>query len=106
MNNNRAATPNLGIMTHWEESYPMDNRVASPNLATAVSSHVDSEDNRALPSPNDSIEPLEPEKKPVNPMLNIPDGGFTAWMQCAGSFFIFFNGFGLINSFGRPPQPQ
>ncbi|MDI1492935.1 MAG: hypothetical protein OHK93_004718 [Ramalina farinacea] len=100
MNNHKAAAPDLGIMTHWEESYPMDNRVASPNLATAVSSHVDAEDNRALPSPNASSAPLEPEKKPVNPMSNIPDGGFTAWMQCAGSFFIFFNGFGLINSFG------
>ena len=30
----------------------------------------------------------------------IPDGGFTAWLQCAGSFALLLNSFGLINSFG------
>ena len=29
-----------------------------------------------------------------------PDGGLEAWVQCAGSFFLFFNGFGMINTFG------
>ncbi len=32
---------------------------------------------------------------------SFPDGGFTAWLQCAGSFFMFFNSWGVVNSFGQ-----
>ena len=31
----------------------------------------------------------------------IPDAGLRAWSQCAGSFFLLFNSFGLSNSFGK-----
>ena len=31
----------------------------------------------------------------------IPDGGHMAWLQCAGSFSLLLNSFGVINSFGR-----
>lgn len=34
------------------------------------------------------------------PSLNIPDGGLVAWLQCAGSFSLLLNSFGVINSFG------
>ena len=30
----------------------------------------------------------------------IPNGGLAAWLQCAGSFFLFFNCWGVVNSFG------
>ncbi|KAK4543411.1 hypothetical protein LTR36_005554 [Oleoguttula mirabilis] len=30
----------------------------------------------------------------------IPNGGFTAWLQVACGFFLFFNSWGLINAFG------
>lgn len=33
--------------------------------------------------------------------ITIPDGGLLAWSQCAGSFFLLFNSFGIINSFGQ-----
>lgn len=36
----------------------------------------------------------------AGPDLAIPDGGLTAWLQCAGSFALLLNSFGLINSFG------
>ncbi|KAM0794207.1 major facilitator superfamily domain-containing protein [Usnea florida] len=39
------------------------------------------------------------EKTPSSPPV-FPDGGFVAWLQCAGSFFMFFNCWGLVNSFG------
>lgn len=29
-----------------------------------------------------------------------PDGGILAWMQCLGSFFLFFNCWGIVNTFG------
>ena len=31
---------------------------------------------------------------------SFPDGGFDAWLQCASSFFMFFNCWGVVNSFG------
>ena len=41
----------------------------------------------------------------VLPSLNGPpnawhDGGGIAWLQCAGAFFLFFNSWGLVNTFG------
>lgn len=45
---------------------------------------------------------LNPETtKPTGNPSGIPDGGLVAWVQCAGSFFLFFNGFGMINTFGK-----
>lgn len=38
---------------------------------------------------------------PDGNVSRIPDGGRVAWIQCAGSFFLFFNGFGMINTFGK-----
>ena len=40
------------------------------------------------------------ENTPSSPPV-FPDGGFVAWLQCAGSFFMFFNCWGLVNSFGE-----
>ena len=37
----------------------------------------------------------------ASPSPQIPDSGLVAWVQCASSFFLFFNGFGMINTFGR-----
>jgi hypothetical protein len=35
------------------------------------------------------------------------DGGFWAWIQCVTGFCVFFNTFGLLNSFGKgSPQIQ
>lgn len=30
----------------------------------------------------------------------VPDGGLTAWLQVAGSFFLYWNSWGLVNAFG------
>ncbi|KAK9374343.1 major facilitator superfamily domain-containing protein [Lipomyces chichibuensis] len=35
-----------------------------------------------------------------NPFDDVPDGGFMAWLQVSGSFFMYFNSWGLTNSFG------
>ncbi|KAK9318126.1 major facilitator superfamily domain-containing protein [Lipomyces starkeyi] len=35
-----------------------------------------------------------------NPFDDVPDGGFVAWVQVSGSFFMYFNSWGLTNSFG------
>ena len=46
--------------------------------------------------------PLEisPSHLSQPPQLGIPNGGFTAWLQVACGFFMFFNSWGLINAFG------
>ncbi|KAK3172367.1 hypothetical protein OEA41_005688 [Lepraria neglecta] len=46
----------------------------------------------------------KPETKAVGTLSGIPDGGFVVWLQYAGSFFLFFNGFGMVNSFGISPE--
>lgn len=45
-------------------------------------------------------EESSPKTEPTRNPSAIPDGGLVAWTQCAGSFFLFFNGFGIINTFG------
>ncbi|KAI9757034.1 MAG: hypothetical protein M4579_003603 [Chaenotheca gracillima] len=37
---------------------------------------------------------------PANPPSEIPNGGFRAWLQCAAAFVLFFNCWGIINTFG------
>ena len=32
---------------------------------------------------------------------DIPDGGLVAWLQCVGSFILFFNSWGIVNTFGK-----
>ena len=53
------------------------------------------------PAPPLKIDPSQLKNKPTSTLSDIPDGGFVAWLQCMGSFLLFFNGFGIINSFGK-----
>ncbi|KAK3203221.1 hypothetical protein GRF29_112g563471 [Pseudopithomyces chartarum] len=47
-------------------------------------------------------EKLEPSKSrpSINNAAAIPNGGLTAWLQVLGAFFLFFNSWGIINTFG------
>lgn len=36
----------------------------------------------------------------VNNVASIPNGGLRAWLQVLGAFFLFFNSWGIINTFG------
>ncbi|KAK4964086.1 hypothetical protein LTR66_012481 [Elasticomyces elasticus] len=36
----------------------------------------------------------------VNNVRSVPNGGLLAWVQVAGSFFLFFNSWGIVNTFG------
>ncbi|RAO69471.1 uncharacterized protein BHQ10_005483 [Talaromyces amestolkiae] len=42
----------------------------------------------------------QPSSKPVDISSEPPDGGLTAWLQVLGAFLLFFNSWGLVNSFG------
>lgn len=51
-------------------------------------------------SRNEKATEQEEEVIPWNLASTIPDGRTTAWLQCAGSFSLLLNSFGLVNSFG------
>lgn len=48
----------------------------------------------AMDSESNAVEPPKPTGPPPP-----PNGGLTAWLQVAGAFMIFFNTWGLINTF-------
>lgn len=61
-----------------------------------------------LQEKEDSIAP-ETDSTPSSPpsqaaptasSSDIPDGGITAWLQVIGAFFLFFNSWGIVNTFG------
>lgn len=51
-------------------------------------------------SPHSASESRPVPKEQQAPSEPIPDGGFTAWLQVLGSFFLFLNSWGIVNSFG------
>lgn len=43
-----------------------------------------------------------PSSKPsVNNIRSVPNGGTKAWLQVLASFFLFFNSWGIVNTFGK-----
>jgi len=45
-------------------------------------------------------EPPKPARPPGMPGGPPPNGGMTAWLQVLGGFFLFFNTWGVLNTFG------
>lgn len=77
------------------------------SLAATIAPGNDEKDPEAShPAGKMGLDPLvvvdvsKPETERTRNASGIPDGGLVAWTQCAGSFFLFFNGFGIINTFG------
>ena len=48
-----------------------------------------------------SLEELIEQPPPPSAASQIPDGGLVAWLQCLSSFFLFFNCWGIVNTFGE-----
>ena len=53
------------------------------------------------PSESSTEEKSNLDVLPSNPTSEIPNGGVVAWVQCAGSFILFFNCWGVVNTFGK-----
>ncbi|KFY17902.1 hypothetical protein V492_00299 [Pseudogymnoascus sp. VKM F-4246] len=53
-------------------------------------------DEPETPLPDNKLE-AHPTETPIGPP---PDGGFAAWLQVLGAFFLFFNSWGIVNTFG------
>ncbi|KAI5296271.1 hypothetical protein KEM52_004749 [Ascosphaera acerosa] len=50
--------------------------------------------------PQDATADPDQQDDDDDPFTDVPDGGIYAWMQVAGGFFLLFNSWGYINSFG------
>lgn len=58
------------------------------------------DDSDPVPAAAAELEPVTTKAHSVNHVDSIPNGGLIAWLQVLGSFFIFFNSWGIINTFG------
>ena len=50
---------------------------------------------------SDDYTPKKEDEKPSPKPSPPPDGGFAAWLQCAAAFALFFNAWGIVNTFGE-----
>lgn len=64
------------------------------------SSQAAEDDSDPVPAAAAELEPVTTKAHSVNHVDSIPNGGLIAWLQVLGSFFIFFNSWGIINTFG------
>lgn len=46
------------------------------------------------------LEKITSAKPSINNIKSVPNGGLRAWLQVLGSFFLFWNTWGIINTFG------
>jgi hypothetical protein len=67
-----------------------------PSTTSTVDEAIDAEARYATNPPAGPTSSKIDDNDPGPP----PDGGFQAWLQVAGSFFLFFNSWGTVNSFG------
>lgn len=72
---------------------PADDYASATRLSTPVEEAIDAE---AEPGSPRSSTPMTFEKGIETP----PNGGSLAWLQVLGSFFLFFNCWGSVNTFG------
>lgn len=61
------------------------------------------EASQMAPNSSENLDPPKTESllapNPTSPSLT--DGGLTGWLQCLGAFFLFFNSWGIVNTFGK-----
>ncbi|KAB2572588.1 Aspyridones efflux protein apdF [Lasiodiplodia theobromae] len=65
-------------------------------MATDAAAERTSGEEKRETSPETDVEP----SNDIRNVDSVPNGGFTAWLQVAGAYFLFFNSWGVVNSFG------
>ncbi|CEJ94781.1 hypothetical protein VHEMI10293 [[Torrubiella] hemipterigena] len=68
-------------------------------MATATGNLVNDTNGLGDKSHSSDMSP-EVETKPANPMGDIPNGGTMAWLHVLGAFMLYFNTWGILNTFG------
>lgn len=82
-----------------------DTNHAEPQKEDAEPSYTDEEHERLDEDARNAyngaeLETVASSKPSVNNIKSVPNGGLTAWLQVLGSFFLFFNTWGTVNTFG------
>ena len=75
-----------------------DNEGAS-HVQEKEEEHVTKDDGEEEDPGNVALEPIR-SKFSVRDAASIPNGGLWAWLQVLGSFFLLFNSWGIINTYG------
>ncbi|MCJ1333130.1 hypothetical protein MMC10_009824 [Thelotrema lepadinum] len=86
-----------------EKQLPSTNESTTPSSLTAASADkIPAPSHEQLPeavTEAKPVAPVPPANKPAGPGPP-PNGGLTAWLQVLGSFMLFFNTWGFLNTFG------
>ncbi|OAG41707.1 hypothetical protein AYO21_04171 [Fonsecaea monophora] len=80
-----------------EEKHLSASRPEIIRIQSNVEKAIDAEANVNITPASDQAPLGEGDRVDPGPP---PNGGFTAWMQVVGSFFLFFNSWGTVNAFG------
>ncbi|TKY87445.1 hypothetical protein EX895_004123 [Sporisorium graminicola] len=67
----------------------------SSDTSGSIQEKLDSHAPTPVPAPE-----LAPASAPAPQTSNAPDGGLVAWLQVIASFMLFFNSWGLVNTYG------
>ncbi|KAG9570613.1 MFS general substrate transporter, partial [Aureobasidium melanogenum] len=89
MARSKSSSESLPLSSSPTEKAPVvPNEQAAPNPEVVVSSN------------EKDVEAAAPQQPPPNFLGNIPDGGLQAWLQVAAGWSLFFNTWGILNTFG------
>ncbi|KAK3673035.1 hypothetical protein LTR78_007146 [Recurvomyces mirabilis] len=61
---------------------------------------TENEDLSATGKDGATLEKVASAKPSINNIKSVPNGGLKAWLQVLGSFFVYWNAWGIINTFG------
>lgn len=84
---------------HSEQSTLHDSDMSNPNrkpVETSLAHNLSSTDSEK----NDVEAPSPETQKPVGGLPPPPNGGTSAWLHVLGGFMLFFNTWGILNTFG------
>ncbi|KAJ5569671.1 uncharacterized protein N7459_009101 [Penicillium hispanicum] len=79
------------------ENEKISQEISSPELQAALKNTAASGSESASRSDGSEVEKQSEQSATPPPP---PNGGVVAWLQVAGAFFLFFNSWGVVNTFG------
>ncbi|KAI6905800.1 MFS general substrate transporter [Hortaea werneckii] len=84
-----------GHQTHLTQEQEDFHEAAEPPFTVADELQQPHDANHGAP-----LGPVASEKPSINNIKAVPNGGLKAWLQVVGAFFLFWNTWGIINTFG------
>ncbi|KAI9713279.1 MAG: hypothetical protein M1828_001452 [Chrysothrix sp. TS-e1954] len=91
-NDKTVEAPSPQRSEEFEELDAEKQQIEEPTVANTETPAPDLENGQELKK--------KQSKSSINNTSSIPNGGLKAWLQVAGAFMLFFNSWGIINTFG------